>query len=203
MVDGKSLVGLTHDEAVAVLKGTQKLVQLVVASEHIGGESLDSSMQSIPEKLMNHVMMLPETFVVPEYHKSPLRNTFQQDDEYEMKNVSVSTEKFSPGLAFGNLRHDNLKTIEIKRSEGEPLGFSIRQGNPGISTRRLIFVHAIDPHGAAARTNQLHEGDWLLKANEISLENCTREEALDVLTVRFVNHRCILLLTLVSVGIER
>lgn len=33
MVDGKSLVGLTHSEAVGVLKRTQQLVQLVVATE--------------------------------------------------------------------------------------------------------------------------------------------------------------------------
>lgn len=33
MVDGKSLVGLNHSEAVAVLKSTQQLVQLVVATE--------------------------------------------------------------------------------------------------------------------------------------------------------------------------
>ena len=33
MVDGKSLVGLTHSEAVGVLKMTQQLVQLVVATE--------------------------------------------------------------------------------------------------------------------------------------------------------------------------
>ena len=33
MVDGKSLVGLSHSEAVAVLKSTQQLVQLVVATE--------------------------------------------------------------------------------------------------------------------------------------------------------------------------
>ena len=33
MVDGKSLVGLTHAEAVNVLKLTQPLVQLVIATE--------------------------------------------------------------------------------------------------------------------------------------------------------------------------
>lgn len=36
MVDGKSLVGMTHSEAVDVLKRTQLLVQLVVATEVSG-----------------------------------------------------------------------------------------------------------------------------------------------------------------------
>ena len=49
MVNGKSLVGLTHNEAVEVLKATQKLVQLVVATESTEGESVASSLQSIPE----------------------------------------------------------------------------------------------------------------------------------------------------------
>lgn len=49
MVNGKSLVGLTHNEAVDVLKSTQKLVQLVVATESTEGDSVASSLQSIPE----------------------------------------------------------------------------------------------------------------------------------------------------------
>lgn len=200
MVDGKSLVGLSHDEAVAVLKATQKLVQLVVATEHIEGESRDSSMQSIPEKLITfldrqvdsaqsyHMMTASEaSAVVPEHHKSPLRNTFE-NDEFEMKNLSFSAKRPSSELAdtmFQDARHENVKKVEIRRSEGQPLGFSIRQGkNPGMPTRRPIFVHAIDPRGAVGRSDQLHEGDQLLKVNEISLENCSREEALDVLTVR-------------------
>lgn len=198
MVDGKTLVGLTHDEAVAVLTATQKLVQLVVATEHnIEGDSIDSSMQSIPEKMINlagvidrqvesgqaqNVMAAADTLTVaPEFHKSPLRNTFQSD-EFEMKNLSVSAEHPSPELeaAFYN---GSVRTVEVKRFEGEPLGFSIRQGNSEIPTKRSIFIHAIDPHGAVGRSNQLCEGDQLLKANEISLKNCTREEALDLLTV--------------------
>ena len=54
MVNGKSLVGLTHNEAVDVLKSTQKLVQLVVATESTEGDSVTSSLQSIPEAIAAH-----------------------------------------------------------------------------------------------------------------------------------------------------
>lgn len=192
MVDGKSLVGLSHDEAVAVLKATQKLVQLVVATEHAEGESQNSSVQSIPffDRQVDggqsyHMMTASEApAVAPEHLKSPLRNTFE-NDEFEMKNLSVSAKHLSSGLAETMFQDENVKTIEIRRSEGQPLGFSIRQGNNlRMPTKRPICVDVIDPQGAAGRTNELHEGDQLLKVNEISLENCTREEALDVLTVR-------------------
>jgi hypothetical protein len=204
MVDGKSLVGLTHDEAVAVLKATQKLVQLVVATEHMEGESVDSSMQSIPDKMINfletvqsHQMTAsPEApAVAPEHHKSPLRNTF----EFEMKDLKFPTESPSSGLETV-FQGTDIKTVCIKRSEGEPLGFSIKQSSAKMPA---VFIHAIDPEGATGRTNLLHEGDRLLKANDICLENCSRKEALDILTVRSpYTHHCALLI-LFFTGIER
>ncbi len=63
MVNGKSLVGLTHNEAVDVLKATQKLVQLVVATESTEGDSVASSLQSIPEAILTRA-----------YHSPPLRS---------------------------------------------------------------------------------------------------------------------------------
>lgn len=63
MVNGKSLVGLTHNEAVDVLKSTQKLVQLVVATESTEGDSVASSLQSIPEAILTRA-----------YHSPPLRS---------------------------------------------------------------------------------------------------------------------------------
>ena len=63
MVNGKSLVGLTHNEAVDVLKSTQKLVQLVVATESTEGDSVASSLQSIPEAILSRA-----------YHSPPFRS---------------------------------------------------------------------------------------------------------------------------------
>lgn len=59
MVNGKSLVGLTHNEAVDVLKSTQKLVQLVVATESSEGDSVASSLQSIPEAILTRAYYSP------------------------------------------------------------------------------------------------------------------------------------------------
>lgn len=57
MVDGKSLVGLTHVEAVSVLKATKHLVQLVYATEVHDGYSLSSSISSIPEALHSALLV--------------------------------------------------------------------------------------------------------------------------------------------------
>ncbi len=77
MVDGKSLVGLTHGEAVEVLKSTQRLVQLVVATED-DGESMASSVQSIPE-LMGGQRRKSRTAqeIAPEIISSPNRAAFE------------------------------------------------------------------------------------------------------------------------------
>ena len=76
MVDGKSLVGLTHAEAVEVLKSTQRLVQLVVATEDDGG-SLASSLQSIPDKLIGQRHSRTSREIMPESISSPNRNAFE------------------------------------------------------------------------------------------------------------------------------
>ncbi len=77
MVDGRSLVGLTHAEAVEVLKSTQRLVQLVVATEDDGG-SIASSVQSIPE-LMSGQRRKSRTAqeIAPEIISSPNRGAFE------------------------------------------------------------------------------------------------------------------------------
>lgn len=191
MVDGKSLVGLTHDEAVAVLKTTQKLVQLVVATEHLDGDSLNSSLQSIPENMANIINTVDrqgilEPVIVPEDLHSPLRSAFQKVN-LEMNSIINDNTSFAEDLPSGQMetsfQEDSLKTAKVRRSEGQPLGFSIRQGYSKWPGKRAIFIQAIDPHGAVGRSKQLQEGDQLLKVNETSLEDITREEALGVLTV--------------------
>lgn len=197
MVDGKSLVGLTHDEAVAVLKATQKLVQLVVATEHIEGESINSSLQSIPEVIasmiagmkdrqlegeqqIHHSNIMPDAAIVAsKVLQSPPKNAFQIDN-FEMEIVTDNSFQRHTGQLETTFQGMNSEIIEIARSEGQPLGFSIR-GNTDMSA---IFVHTIDPDGPAGRSKLLHEGDQLLKANGVSLENHTQQDALAVLKVR-------------------
>ena len=193
MVDGKSLVGLTHDEAVAILKATQKLVQLVVATEHIEGESINSSLQSIPEVIASMIAGMKDrqlegeqqihhsnaAIVASELLKSPPKDAFQMDD-FEMETRTDNSFQQPTGKLETTFQGVNNKTeiIEIARSEGQPLGFSI-QGNMS-----AIFVHAIDPDGPAGRSKLLHEGDQVLKANGVSLENSAQQDALAVLKVR-------------------
>ena len=91
MVDGKSLVGLTHDEAVVVLKSTQKLVQLVIATEQIEGESIASSLQSIPEKLANRVSLYGTPL-----HSASHSTSRPQSELSDMVSGAVAPEELQP-----------------------------------------------------------------------------------------------------------
>lgn len=116
MVDGKSLVGLTHDEAVAVLKSTQKLVQLVVASEQVEGESLTGSMQSIPEKLANRVYGSPLRSI-----SHPSSSSRPQSELSDMVGVAIAPEELQSPK--NNTFFDEKHSIELRSHDlGEVLG---------------------------------------------------------------------------------
>ena len=175
MVDGKSLVGLSHDEAVNILKATQKLVQLVVATEHLAeGESINSSLQSIPEKMS----FVRSVAIAPEVSVSPENNAFQQG--LEMRNMMNDVKQSLPESTETNL---DVTVVTLTRSEGHPLGLKIRQGYSARSQKRSIFVQEIDPSGVAGRCQQLQEGDELLAMNGTSLMECTQQEAVALITV--------------------
>lgn len=181
MVDGKTLVGLTHDEAVAVLKGTQKLVQLVVATVHGDGESLASSSQSIPENISRMISSFENPVIAPEMFQSPQRSTFQQ---IEMLNMTEDTLPLPPNqmeTAFDGRKDSDVMVVEIQRCEGQSLGLKIQQGGQG-----GIFVQDLDPNGVVGRDKRLQKGDRLLRVNGVSLEACTRKEALAILSVRLL-----------------
>ena len=77
MVDGKSLVGLTHAEAVTVLKATKHLVQLVYAAEVHEGHSVSSSVHSIPEALHNVLLASPTARGVSPLVAKPAQSCLQ------------------------------------------------------------------------------------------------------------------------------
>ncbi len=147
MVDGKTLVGLTHDEAVGVLKGTQKLVQLVIATEYMEGESLASSLHSIPEKLTFNLsggrqyndLQDSEPPIGHEIFQSPQRNAFQQESksDFEMKDGYFA--KQISGVEQKDTNMDDASEAAT-RSEG-----NYETGDrPGVI--------------ASATSKQLHEG---------------------------------------------
>lgn len=211
MVDGKTLVGQSHDEAVAILKATQKLVQLVVATEHPEGESINSSLQSIPENLANiinlsaggmldrqqqqesglsptrgHAVTTSEpAVIVPEVFLSPQRNAFEKEHTkgLEMKNMAAPKQHL-PEQVETKMEDRSVQSIKVTRSDGQPLGIKIKECYSERSGRKGIFVFAIDSDGAVGRGKEVSEGDELLEVNGISLEASTQQEALTILTVR-------------------
>ena len=203
MVDGMSLVGLAHEEAVAVLRGTQKLVQLVIATDFNEGDSVTSSLQSIPDLLSvrsgtgrSHPLFTPHqelsglaagmTAVVdPEMVQAapPLLNTYHQTPTaVELRPLNDSTARRN-SLTTGELEtdfstHHSYEEIEIYRSEqNEPLGMNI------VECEGCILVKAINPSGLAGQDGRLREGQQLLAVNGISLTSKSKHQAIEVLSV--------------------
>ena len=199
MVDGKSLVGLAHEEAVAVLRTTRKVVQLVIATDYNEGESVTSSLQSIPDHLVmkngtnRQLLLYPlqqpsalgtyEAPIEPEMLQPlPLLNTYHDDDVMEMIPLKAETRSLSSGEMETEIDPPFTSNMEAvieltRREEGEPLGFSISK------SRGAIVVRSIDPHGLAHNEGRLQEGQLLLAVNNISLENKSKQEAVDILNV--------------------
>jgi len=199
MVDGMSLVGLAHEEAVAVLRATQKLVQLVIATDFNEGESVTSSLQSIPDLLSartgagrlhsyfsphQELSGLPGSAAVdPEtVQQAPRYNTYHDTSMLEMRPLNDQTARGDSTSAEEeetNLNtHQNCEEIVIYRSkESEPLGMSIME-NEG-----CILVKAINPSGLAGQNGRLREGQQLLAVNGVSLTTKSRREAVEILSV--------------------
>ena len=196
MVDGKSLVGMAHEEAVAVLRATHKLVQLVVATDCNEGESIASSLQSIPDHMRNgnrslalQAQQLPaldrrslEAQIEPEVLGTPVLNSYHQDVSMEM--AFLRQEKMGTAMT-GHMETDvddplpdsSGYTVEILRDKGEPLGIRLAY------ERGSIFIKSVDPEGVAGRSKMLLEGRQLISVNGISLENKTKSDAIEILSV--------------------
>lgn len=208
MVDGKSLVGLGHDEAVAVLRATQKLVQLVVASDHNEGESVTSSLQSIPEKLANRVTLvgglsrkqqqyqqlqqppsvdttITEPCIEPEMLEPPQINGYNDDTAMELLPLVTSLrsepeEEMETKFTGEESSADGHvdRVVQLTRTE---------EGQTlGLSiktSRGRVLVRHMDPEGLVGIDGRLQEGDQLLQVNGVSLETSNKTEAISILSV--------------------
>lgn len=206
MVDGKSLVGLTHDEAVGILKATQKLVQLVVATVHMEeGESLNSSLHSIPEMFASKIKISdaqspidpepiatgPELIATTQNNALEMKTMTGDDLSHTLQLMETNLDEVDDG-DLDEVEDGDVNIVEVIRVEGQPLGVRIKQGYSERSGKEGIFVCGIDPNGVVGKTKQLHKGDQLLRVNRLSLEGKSQQEAVSLLMVRVESsyHKC-------------
>jgi len=185
-VNDASLVEVTHEDAVAVLKATHEHVRLTIAkpvplptSTNEKGLPRDASF----DMAMMHNNSTDSRQPVTPYRTGTLPMTPQRNDAPMLSSFSSS-----PGVAHGNTAStpalggfgsrddDNFireprKVIMKKGPTG--LGFNIVGGEDGEG----IFVSFILPGGAADLSGSLRRGDQLLSVNGVDIRGATHEQA--------------------------
>ena len=76
---------------------------------------------------------------------------------------------------------DGIRIVNLHRSPGEPLGFSIAGGRGSKLGDAPICVASISPGGMAEKSRQLQKGDCILTINRQSVEGATHTTAAEML----------------------
>ncbi|WAR00558.1 PDZD2-like protein [Mya arenaria] len=189
MINGRSLIGANHQEAVEMLRSAPKLVQLVIAAKVRKSSSLASaasacpmspgpgefSSQSIPEVLAQ----TPQGTVV---------NWEQLFDKFSQNNVA---DKPPSGASAGNGKYRKRynrspspgqgppMTVCVKKGDrGRGLGFTIVGGQDTAIGHLGILVRRIFPNGLIALDGKMKEGDEILELNDEPLFGLAHREVL-------------------------
>ncbi|XP_052102730.1 multiple PDZ domain protein-like isoform X3 [Mytilus californianus] len=207
MINGKSLIGLTHQEAVEVMRQAPKLVQIVVASKIKRSgtlPSMSSGSQSIEDckpatRSADMTQQIPDlTAETPHGTVMKWEELFEEifADESLVGSVVSKIEdlKFSrpsdqseDNLTESAIREQTLKaktydppqTITInKGARGKGLGFTIVGGSDSEKGNLGIYVRRILPRGLIAEDGNMKEGDEILEVNGFKVTGLTHKEAL-------------------------
>ncbi|CAN0341854.1 unnamed protein product [Bubo scandiacus] len=145
MINGQSLVGLSHQDAVALLRSAAGLVQLVVASkESAEGDFLKYPSTSLPDLL--------STCSVPDSVSCTDNKENEEPEEEDVKGVNVSSEKL-------------VTVMETEKSQ-DPACAEVSKGNNQSPTLGSgILKYRSRSQGAGSRLESVGEDDELTVEN--------------------------------------
>nr|XP_013037103.2 PDZ domain-containing protein 2 isoform X4 [Anser cygnoides] len=145
MINGQSLVGLSHQDAVALLRSAAGLVQLVVASkESAEGDFLKYPSTSLPDLL--------STCSVQDSVSCTDNKENEEPEEDDVKGVNVSPESL-------------VAVMETEKSQ-DPASAEVSKGNNQSSTLGSgILKYRSRSQGAGSRLESVGEDDELMVEN--------------------------------------
>ncbi|XP_078656435.1 multiple PDZ domain protein-like isoform X3 [Branchiostoma floridae x Branchiostoma belcheri] len=184
-VDDESLVGLSYDQAVGILRKTQGTVRLTVCSDNRRYIPTDQPAYIQPTQV-NHAPVtqtgLDQAPIVDEITVSgvPYDEEQHQEDEEDQLEESVPPQDHPDHMDPRTcpIIPGRITVIDIEKGK-TGLGLSIVGGSDTLLG--AIIIHEVYEEGAAAKDSRLWAGDQILEVNGEDLRNATHDHAINVL----------------------
>ncbi|XP_078575731.1 multiple PDZ domain protein-like [Branchiostoma floridae x Branchiostoma japonicum] len=181
-VDDESLVGLSYDQAVGILKKTQGTVRLTVCSDNRRYIPTDQPSFIQPTQV-NHAPVtqtgLDQAPIVDEIIVSGVPYEEVEEDVDQLEESSPPQEHpdhMDPRTC--PIIPGRITVIDIEKGK-TGLGLSIVGGSDTLLG--AIIIHEVYEEGAAAKDSRLWAGDQILEVNGEDLRNATHDHAINVL----------------------
>lgn len=159
-INGTSVKGIRHDQAVTLLTGSPN--------------------QEVKIKILRDTCVIPPIITpVTSPIPQPMCNSFSS-----MSNISMIPSKT---IIFGEPSWDGkIENVELQRDLNKSLGLSIVGGSDQCShpfgiEKRGVFISKITPNSPAAYCGRLRIGDRILSVNDKDIRNSKHKEAVDIL----------------------
>ncbi|XP_026152952.1 tyrosine-protein phosphatase non-receptor type 13 isoform X2 [Mastacembelus armatus] len=157
-VNGKSLEGATHQQAVEALRDTSQIVHLLLEKGHPPADSVHAPLtpQSTPPFAGNDRDQTTNKDQSQDVKEKPEYSFVTQDNMFE-----VCLLKNTSGLGFSFSREENIP--------GEPPGSS------------MVRVKKLFPGQPAAESDRINVGDVILQVNQTHLKGLSQHEVISAL----------------------